>query len=314
MRHEASSFVGAIMLPPSLAMSGQPDLESLLLLVRVAELGSVGRAARATGIAQPSATKRLAALERRAKLPLLVRGPGGSTLTNDGKLVVAWAAKLLAAADEFQGSLAALRSSRAATLRIAASMTIAEALLPRWLHELRQQEPDVNVGLTVTNSASVARLVLAADEVDVGFVEGPTLTEGLASRVIGTDELIVVVVPTHPWARRRRPLTAPELAATPLVVRETGSGTRETLDRLLARHNPVTPQLALGSNAAVKGAAVTGIAPAVLSRHAVEAELSTGALVAIPVPDLNLTRRLRAVWPKGRRLTGPAATLLQLRG
>ena len=293
-------------------MSGDPDLESLRLLVQVAELGSVGKAARATGIAQPSATKRLSALERKARLPLLVRGPQGSALTDDGKLVVAWAVKLLAAADEFQTSLGALRSNRAATLRIAASMTIAEALLPRWLHDLRRVSPSVHVGLTVTNSTEVARLVLSGADVDLGFVEGPGVLEGLASRVVGTDELIVVVTPAHPWARRRRALTAPELAATPLVVREEGSGTRETLDRVLARHDPVTPQLALGSNAAVKGAAVAGIAPAVLSRHAVEAELAAGSLVAVEVTDLRLERRLRAVWPKGLRVTGPAATLLQV--
>jgi DNA-binding transcriptional LysR family regulator len=293
-------------------MSDEPDLESLRLLVQVAELGSVGKAARAVGIAQPSATKRLAALERRARLPLLVRTPQGSVLTDDGKLVVAWAVTLLAAADEFRTSLSALRADRAATLRIAASMTIAEALLPRWLSLLRAQEPSVHVGLTVTNSAEVARLVLKATDTDVGFVEGPGVLDGLASRVVGTDELIVVVTPAHPWARRRRPLTAPELAATPLVVREAGSGTRETLDRVLARHDPVTPQLALGSNAAVKGAAVAGIAPAVLSRHAVEAELTAGTLVPIGVADLRLERRLRAVWPKGRRLTGPAAALLQV--
>lgn len=293
-------------------MTGDPDLASLRLLVQVAELGSVGKAARAAGIAQPSATKRLAALERRAQLPLLVRGPGGSVLTDDGKLVVEWATKLLAAADEFRTSLAALRADRAATLRIAASLTIAEALLPRWLHDLRRVSPTVHVGLTVTNSTEVARLVLSSSDVDIGFVEGPGVLAGLVSRVVGVDELIVVVPPDHPWPHRRRPLTAAELAATPLVVRETGSGTRETLDRELARHSPVPPQLELGSNAAVKGAAVAGIAPAVLSRHAVEAELATGTLVAVEVADLKLVRRLRAVWPKGRHLTEPAATLLQV--
>lgn len=292
-------------------MTAPPDLESLRLLVRVAELGSVGRAARATGIAQPSATKRLAALERRAGLPLLVRTPQGSTLTTDGKLVVAWATALLAAADEFQGSLAALRARRGAALRIAASMTIAEALLPRWLSDLRRHEPDVHVGLTVTNSAEVARLVLADQDVDLGFVEGPDLPEGLASRVVGTDHLVVVVPPAHPWARRQRPLLVAELAATPLVVREPGSGTRETLDRALTDYHAVTPELALGSNAAVKGAAVAGIAPAVLSRHAVEPDLSTGALVTVTVTGLSLERRLRAVWPRGRRLSDPAATLLR---
>ncbi|HEV7649212.1 MAG TPA: LysR family transcriptional regulator [Actinophytocola sp.] len=293
-------------------MPAPPDLESLRLLVSVAELGSVGRAARAMGIAQPSATRRLAALERRAGFPLLVRTPAGSTPTTDGKLVVAWASALLAAAEEFQTSLTALRTNRAAALRIAASMTIAEALLPRWLSDLRRVEPDVHVGLTVTNSSSVARLVLGDSDVDLGFVEGPTLTEGLASRVVGTDQLIVVVPPGHPWARRRRPLAAAELAATPLVVREPGSGTRETLDRLLVRNGPVGPQLELGSNAAVRGAAVAGIAPAVLSRHAVAPDLASGALVEVAVADLRLARRLRAVWPKGRRLTGPAASLLRM--
>jgi DNA-binding transcriptional LysR family regulator len=293
-------------------MPTPPDLDSLRLLVHVAELGSVGRAARAVGVAQPSATRRLAALERRAGLPLLVRTPAGSTLTTDGKLVVAWASTLLAAVEEFQGSLTALRSNRAATLRIAASMTIAEALLPRWLSDLRRSEPDVHVGLTVTNSTSVARLVLTDGDVDLGFVEGPTLTEGLASRVVGVDQLIVVVSPAHRWARRRRPLGPAELAATPLVVREPGSGTRETLDRLLVRLEPVDPQLELGSNAAVRGAAVAGIAPAVLSRHAVDADLASGALVEVAVQDLRLERRLRAVWPRGRRLTGPAATLLRV--
>ncbi|HWM05310.1 MAG TPA: LysR family transcriptional regulator [Actinophytocola sp.] len=292
-------------------MSPPPDLDSLRLLVHVAELGSVGRAARAAGIAQPSATKRLAALERRAGLPLLVRTPQGSTLTTDGKLVVAWASTLLTAVDEFQTSLAALRTNRAATMRIAASMTIAEALLPRWLSDLRRHEPGVHVGLTVTNSTEVARLVLGNTNVDIGFVEGPTLTEGLASRVVGADRLLVVVPPAHPWARRRRPLLAAELATTPLVVREPGSGTRETLDRLLVRLAPVPPALELGSNAAVKGAAVAGIAPAVLSRHAVETDLATGALVEIEVEDLRLERRLRAVWPKGSRLSDAAAALLR---
>ncbi|MPZ86214.1 MAG: LysR family transcriptional regulator [Actinophytocola sp.] len=293
-------------------MSAPPDLESLRLLVYVAELGSVGRAARAMGIAQPSATKRLAALERRAGLPLLVRTPHGSTLTTDGKLVVAWATTLLAAAEEFQGSLTALRTNRSAALRIAASMTIAEALLPRWLSDLRRSEPDVHVGLTVTNSTEVARLVLGDSDVDLGFVEGPTLTEGLASRVVGADQLIVVVPPAHPWARRRRPLRAAEVAATPLVVREPGSGTRETLDRVLVRFTPVEPELELGSNAAVKGAAVAGIAPAVLSRHAVEADLAAGSLIEVTVADLRLERRLRAVWQQGRRLAGPAAALLRV--
>lgn len=295
-------------------MSQLPDLQSQRLLARVAELGSIGQAARAVGMAQPSASKRLAALERSAQVPLLESTPRGSSLTDDGKVVVSWSLRLLAAADEFQESLAALRKERSAQLRIAASMTSAEALLPRWLHWLhwlRQREPDVQVGLTVTNSTEVARLVLTQQSIDLGFVEGPRVPDGLDHRVVGHDQLIVVVAPQHPWARRRSPLRAAELARTQLVVREAGSGTRERLGLALRALDPLPPHLALGSNAAVKGAAMTGAAPAVLSRHAVEAELATGLLRAVSVDDLRLTRTLRAVWPRGRRLTGPATLLLR---
>ncbi|MFF4989970.1 LysR family transcriptional regulator [Streptosporangium saharense] len=291
-------------------MSDLPDLESLRLLVDVERLGSLGQAARAGGIAQPSASKRIMLLERRLGLPLLERTPRGSTLTPQGVMIAAWASQVLAAAEELMRGARAVRHGREAHLRIAASMTVAEYLLPRWLGELQSREPQVQVGLDVQNSAEVARLVGAG--IELGFVEGPSVPQGLASRVVATDRLVVVVAPGHPWARRRTALLAAELAATALVVRERGSGTRETLDRALAGHEVAAPRLELGSNAAVKGAAGEGAAPAVLSGYAVEGELATGRLIEVATKGIDLERRLRAIWRRGRTPTGPAATLLRI--
>ena len=292
-------------------MSTLPDLDSLKLLVDVGELGSLGQAAKVAGIAQPSASKRIAHLERRLGLPLLERTPRGSTLTAEGKMVAGWAAQVLAAAQELMRAAQAVRHSEAAHLRVAASMTVAEYLVPRWLGELQNREPDIQVGLDVVNSADVAARVLA-EEVELGFVEGPSVPEGLASRVVGTDRLVVVVAPGHAWARRRTALKGVELAATPLVVREPGSGTRETLDVAFRSLHRASPRLELGSNSAVKGAAQAGAAPAVLSGYAVEAEVATGRLVEVPLAGLNLVRSLRAVWRRGRTLATPAATLLSI--
>jgi DNA-binding transcriptional LysR family regulator len=292
-------------------MTALPDLASLQLLVDVGELGSLGRAAKAAGIAQPSASKRIALLERRLGLPLLERTPRGSALTAEGKMVAGWATQVLAAARELMRAAQAVRHSGAAHLRVASSMTVAEYLVPRWLGELQHREPDVQVGLDVVNSADVASRVLAG-EVELGFVEGPSVPDGLGRRVVGTDRLVVVVAPGHPWARRRTALRGPELAATPLVVREPGSGTRETLDVAFGGLRRASPRLELGSNSAVKGAAQAGAAPAVLSGYAVEAELATGRLVEVPLEGIDLVRRLRAVWRRGRPLTGPAATLLSI--
>jgi len=120
------------------------------------------------------------------------------------------------------------------------------------------------------------------------------------------------VPPGHPWARRRSGITAAELAATPLVAREPASGTRRYLEAALRGQSGlsrVAPVAELSSTTAIKAAVAAGIGPAVLSSLAVAPELAAGTLRAVAVRDLDLSRRLLAVWHEGRQLTGPAADL-----
>ncbi|GAB2639814.1 LysR family transcriptional regulator [Nocardia goodfellowii] len=285
-------------LPP-----GTPDLEVLDLLVSVAELGSLGAAARRHGITQPAASMRIAALERRLRLRLLDRGPTGSALTDPGRVVVDQARPVLAAARAFTSAVAALRSVDLPKLRIAASKTIADHRIPHWLAALRAARPEVTVALEVGNSRQVEAWVQQA-HADVGFVEGPHPPAELASRVLGADDLVVVVGRGHAWARRRKPLTVRELAATALLWREPGSGTRDTIWELLAADaEPCSPAAELGSTAAILTTARTGAAPAVLSRLVAGAALASGELIEIPLADAVLTRKFRAVW---RRRSPPA--------
>lgn len=294
------------------AASHPPDLAALALLVAVAESGSLTRAATRHGITQPAASLRLRSLERRLGLLLLERSPTGSTLTAAGAAVVDWAQPVLDAATAFTRGVDALRATHRDQLRVAASLTIADHLVPGWLVTLHAALPGVTAALQVANSDRVAALVRTGDA-DLGFVEGPTAPKGLRATVVGGDELVVVTAPDHPWARRRRPLTAADLVATPLVLRESGSGTREALERALASYGPApTASLQLGSTTAIKAAVGAGEGPAVLSRLAVAAELASGVLRAVPVDGVDLRRRFRAVWRSGRAPSGPAATLLAL--
>ncbi len=290
-----------------------PDLAVLDLLVSVAETGSLGEAARRHGISQPAASMRISALERRLRLVLLERGPTGSRLTTAGASVVQWAMPVLAAARALLGGVAALHAEGSGRLRIAASMTVADHRVPGWLITLRTREPETKVALEVGNSQQVADLVRGGAH--LGFVEGPHAPAGLRSRVVGGDELVVVVAPSHPWARLRRPLPFAELAATPLILRERGSGTREALWRVLLREagEPVAPSAELGSAAAIKAAAAAGGAPAVVSRLVVTDELRDGRLVSVPPADPSLLRRrFRAIWRRETPPSGPAATLLAI--
>ncbi|UXY26527.1 LysR family transcriptional regulator [Streptomyces sp. HUAS TT20] len=286
-----------------------PDLGALELLLAVARLGSLGAAAREVGITQPAASSRIRSMERQLGVALVDRSPRGSRLTDVGALVTDWARRVVEAAEAFDAGAQALRDRRDSRLRVAASMTIAEYLLPGWLLALRADRPDTAVSLLAGNSAAVAERLLA-DEADVGFVEGLTVPPGLDSAVIAHDRLIVVTAPGHPWARRRQPLPATELAATPLILRERGSGTRQVLDAALG--GLARPLIELSSTTAVKASAVGGAGPAVLSELAVREELAMRRLVSIPVDGILLARDLRAVWPTGHRPTGPARELLSL--
>ncbi|WP_372337756.1 LysR family transcriptional regulator [Streptomyces sp. MK5] len=286
-----------------------PDLGALELLLAVARLGSLGGAARELGITQPAASSRIRSMERQLGLALVDRSPRGSRLTDAGALVTDWARRVVEAAEAFDAGTQALRDRRDSRLRVAASMTIAEYLLPGWLIALRAHRPDTAVSLLAGNSAMVAERLLAG-EADLGFVEGLTVPAGLDSVVIAHDRLIVVTAPAHPWARRRRPLDAAELASTPLILREKGSGTRQVLDAALG--GLARPLIELSSTTAVKASAVSGAGPAVLSELAVGDELSLRRLVTIPVEGMALRRDLRAVWPTGHRPAGPARDLLSL--
>jgi DNA-binding transcriptional LysR family regulator len=290
-----------------------PDLDSLRLLTLVAELGSLGRAAERMRISQPAASKRLSMLERRLGVLLVERDTRGSALTTEGRAVCHWSEQVLAEAANLMAGVAALRAEGSRDLRVASSMTLAESFLPAWVAELQRQSPGVQLSLKVTNSEQVATLA-ARHEISIGFVEGPTVPHGLSSRTVATDRLVVVVTRTHPWARRRRPVRLAELAATPLIVREPGSGTRETLERVFAGAGlrPVEPLIVLDVNAAVRSAAAASIGPAVLSAATVEDDLALGHLVEIRLADAELRRKLRAVWPKTRPLPPAAETLLRI--
>lgn len=281
----------------------------------MARSGSLTAAATELGITQQAASSRMRTMEALVGESLLTRTTAGSGLTQTGELVVQWADRVLDAAAELDAGITALRSDRRGHLDVAASLTIAEHLLPGWLVAVRAQQAQLGqvpteVTMTATNTARVVELV-AAGEVDLGFVEGPDAPAGLRRRLVGTDELLVVVGREHPWAHRKKPVPAATLATTPLVVREAGSGTRTVLEKALRAYTLSPPALELSSTAAVRAAVAAGAGPAALGAHAVRDDLATGRLVRVAVDGVDLTRRLHAVWRGGPNPPeGPARTLV----
>ncbi|NHN54207.1 LysR family transcriptional regulator [Calidifontibacter sp. DB0510] len=290
-------------------MTTWPEPVALELLVAVADHGSLGAAARVVGVAQPNASRSISRLERHLGTTLLVRSTSGSTLTGAGLLVVDWAREVLSAYARLRDGADALANTGAGRLTVAASQTVAEHLLPAWLTTLREQNPDIAVTVHVRNTAEVVQELLEG-RCDLGFVEGPNAPTGVHTTVVARDELVLVAAPSHPWARRRSPVTRAELVETDLITREEGSGTRVALD--IALGTPARSALEMPSNAAVRVAVSSGGAPAVLSRLAVADALASGALVQVPIADLHLARQLRAAWTGPRQLRGVAGDLVAI--
>jgi DNA-binding transcriptional LysR family regulator len=273
------------------------ELVGLELFIDTIRFGSISAAARQHHLSQPSATERLRQLERRIGVELLRRGPGGSVPTPEGHAVAEWAHDVLASVDRLAAGVSALRSgAERHPLRIMASLTVAEYVLPGWLHAHRAAG-GAPVDLAVGNSVAVARSVSDGDVV-LGFVETPRRFPGLSSAIVGGDALTVVVSPEHPWARRRRPLAPSELAAAPLLLREQGSGTRDAFETAItsAGLEVATPLAVLASTTTLKRAAMAGDGACVLSELAVAGEIAAGSLVPVPVADLDLRREFRALW------------------
>ncbi|NYI68890.1 LysR family transcriptional regulator [Spelaeicoccus albus] len=295
------------MSPPT---SRLPDLEALALFIAVDETGSVGAAARRFAISQPAASQRLSALERHMGIVLLDRRTSGSTLTDAGRVVVGWAGDLVRSGAEFSKNVLTLSQAGQSRLQVAASLTVADYLMPMWLMKLNAVLPDVSVSLQPANSERVVALVSAGDA-ELGFVEGPAAPREVHSIIVSHDDLVLVVAPTHPWAKSGAPVTAAKLAKAPVVLREPGSGTRQVLDRALDVHGlTIKPSMELGSTTSIKEAISAGHAATVLGRLSVEAELAAGTLVEVALADLELSRDVRAIWANGRTPSGPAGTLL----
>ncbi|WP_287930931.1 LysR family transcriptional regulator [Arthrobacter sp.] len=290
-----------------------PDLAALELFVAVTEEGSLSAGARRVGMAQPNASRAIARLEQHLGLVLLDRRTGGSRPTAAGGDILRQARAVLTAVRTLQEQSGALGTERRGRLRVGASLTVAEYLMPGWLTAFKRIQPSVVVELDVENSRHIFEQV-AQGRADVGFVESPNIPAGLRRLVVAADRLAVVVAPEHAWARRPPPLSGSDLAAAALVVREPGSGTRLALDRALKGHEQCKPALELRSNAAVRIAVEAGAGAAVLSDFAVRAAVERGELVEVPVAGLRLERRIRAVWKGARVLEGPAGELVTLAG
>ena len=177
-----------------------PDIDSLALFVRAAELRSLTKAAEASHIGLAAASRRMALLEYRFKTPLLERSSRGVELTPAGASLLPHAKALLVEINQMQAEMRDHANGRKGALRILANTSVMTESLPEDLAGFARQNPDVRLLLEERWSSEIVRLLLAA-EGDVGIIVEGVRTEGLETFPYSTDRISVVMPADHPLAR-----------------------------------------------------------------------------------------------------------------
>lgn len=292
----------------------EPDLDTLVVFAVVARERSLTRAAEVLGVSQPSISARIRRLERRLGEPVFERLGRGVRLTPAGELLRTAADRALDVARDTDELLGAMAGHLRGLVRGAASTTIAGYVLPEAVARLHAARPGVELDIQVGNTAEVAELVLRGD-VPWGLVEGPVDAGRFTVRHFATDELLVVVPPRHPWARRRKPLPPGALSGQPFVGREPGSGTGAIYDAALAAVGVrLRPHVRLAHSRGIAAAVAAGAGVGIVSAIVAAPFLANGRLARVSLEGLDLARPLSAIHLPGRTLGRLDSLLLSKMG
>lgn len=260
------------------------------VFVQVAVLGSVRAAAERLHLTQPAASMALAEMERQLDAPVFDRQRGRLHLNARGRELLPLAQELLERHAEFGRRARAEGAALAGELRIGASNTVGNYRVGELLGAFVRANPQVAIRLRVANTETIAAAMLDHG-LDIGCVEGPVTHPQLEVRPWRDDLLVVCAPPDHPLARKRG-LKPADFAGARWVLREPGSATRATSERVLSQLPPGETVLELDQIEAIKQVVVAGLGIACLPAVAITDAVAAGHLKALRTPFLDLRRKL----------------------
>ncbi|MDR3411673.1 MAG: LysR family transcriptional regulator [Formivibrio sp.] len=275
-------------------------LRQLEVFVAVARQESVSRAAEALSLSQSATSTALGEFERAYDTTLFDRVGKGLRLNEVGAQLLPAAVELLDRASGIEDLLGG--HAGFGPLKIGATLTIGNYLATLIVTKYLQQHGESEVQLQVRNT-SVIIDHLTKFELDLGLIEGDCQHPDLVVTPWVEDELVVFCAPNHRLAGEAD-VALSELQAEAWIMREPGSGTRQTLDQALSRqlfHPNV--RLVLEHTEAIKRAVESGLGIGCISRLALREAFRRGSLQPIEVPVLDLRRHFNFVWHRRKHQT-----------
>ena len=271
------------------------NLHHLRIFHTVANRQSVTRAAADLLLTQPAVSVQLKALEKELGLPLFERGGQKLRLTQAGEVLHRAAVSILSAVDEAERAIAELRGGTKGRLILGAGTTGGMYVLPRVIQAYKSLWPETEILLHVGTTDQILEK-LFQNVLDMGLVGGPIEDRRFTVDTLCGDELVLIAAPSHPIASLGK-VTLRDLGGMPFIVPETGSRTRQLVEKRLREAGvPLAIAMQLPGTEGVKRAVEGGLGIGMVSRYAVESEVGAGVLRRVPIEGWQLRRSMNLVY------------------
>ncbi len=276
------------------------NIAELEALKAVAETGSFTRAANHLGMSQPGLSRQIQRLERELGTRLLERRGSGAVLTDAGRESMNFAIRTISDFDALVSRFGPDPSALTGIIRIVASTTPAEYLIPSLVAEFTRDHTAISVEVIVTDSAQVAR-TLGDRQADIGLTGMPSTSIGFSAISMGKDEVVLAVANEHRFADQRS-IMIDQLRDENIIEREGGSGTWQTVVQALSSAGIELPEhrvsMTLGSTQAIIAAVSQNLGVGFVTVHATNNHRDK--ITAVRIDGLSLERDLNLIFETGR--------------
>ena len=272
-------------------------IRHLKTFIAVCDNGSITKAAETLHIAQPAVSQTISEIEKYYDVILFNRINQRLILTDYGKRLLVKARETAASFDDFE--TLAMENKAYTRLEIGSSLTIGKLYIPKIVKILKEQIPQIQLSVIINQTFQIEER-LTKGNLDFAIVEGNIQSKYLITHGVAHDHLIAVASPDYKVAEN---ISLKELIQHPLLLRENGSASRESLNGVLSSNClNVNPMVESSSNQAIISCAASGIGIAVLPQKLVDSYIAKNILKAITIRECDFEREYKIVYHKNKRL------------
>ena len=287
------------------------EVRDLQVFISVAKHLNYTRAGEEVYLSQPSVSVRIKQLEGELGVKLFEQLGKKVALTEAGQLLVPYANRVMRAVEDARHAIEELQGLERGSLRIGASTTPGMYIIPRTIARFKELHPQIDVHLGIRDTREIEDGVIR-NEFDFGFVGGHLAGDEVDVLTWLTDELVLIVPPTHRLASKKI-VKRDDLEKETFIGRESGSATRATVaDRLKEWQIQLETVMEMENPESVKKAVQSGLGIAFISKFAVETELKAKALAVVRIPKLEISRELKIVYRRDKHLSRAARAFIEI--